>query len=313
MRSKTILCAVVIPLGCALTAVAQTQKPAQTPPKAAPADTTPAQARGTLMVERASKVIGGKVTNAAGEDLGKIEEVVINPTTGSIQYAVLSFGGIMGLGDKLFALPWTLIKPTNVPEGRKDYTFLLNVDKAKLEKAPGFPKNNWPDISTPTWSQEIDRFYEYTPSAEAAIDANRQFRIVKLSDLLGKDVKNASGEEFGEIKDIVLDPRGGRVSYFVLSSGGLLTKNKLFAIPWESLKVNRNENKAECVIAVPKEKFDKAPEFQDSEWAKMSDPVWVNQLYTYYGVRPYWSSTAEAGSDRPAAPPGGTKKDKDGR
>jgi len=311
MRSKTILWAVVIPLGCALTAVAQTQKPAQTPPKAAPGDTMPAQARGTLVVERATKVIGGKVTNPAAEDLGKIEDVVINPNTGTIEYAVLSFGGIMGLGDKLFALPWTLLKPVGVPEGRKDQTFHLNVDKAKLEKAPGFPKNNWPDISTPTWSQEIDRYYESSPSAAAAIDANRQFRIVKLSDLLGKDVKNASGEEFGEIKDIVLDPRGARVSYFVLSAGGLLTKNKLFAVPWEALKVNRTENKPELLISIPKEKFDKAPEFSDSEWAKMSDPVWVGQVYTYYSVRPYWGSTAEAGADKPATPP--TKKDKDGR
>jgi len=312
MRSKTILCAVVIPLGCALAAAAQTPKPSQTPPKAAPTDTTPAQVRGVLTVERGTKVIGGKVTNPQGEDLGKIEEVVLNPTTGTIQYAVLSFGGIMGLGDKLFALPWTLLKPTNIPEGRKDQHFLLNVDKAKLEKAPGFPKNNWPDIAAPTWSQEIDRYYESTPSAEAAIDNNRQFRIFKLSELLGKDVKNATGEELGEIKEVVIDPRAARVSYFVLSSGGLLTKNKLFAIPWETLKVNRNDNKAEFVLTVPKEKFDKAPEFQDADWVKMSDPVWVGQLYTYYSVRPYWSSTAEAGSDKPVPPPG-TKKDKDGR
>jgi len=312
MRSKTILCAVVIPLGCALTAIAQTPKPVQPPPKASPpVDTTPAQVRGTLMVERASRVLGGKVTNPQGEDLGKIEEVVINPNTGSIQYAVLSFGGIMGLGDKLFALPWTLLKPTNIPEGRKDQHFLLNVDKAKLEKAPGFPKNNWPDISAPTWSQEIDRYYESPTSAEAAIDNNRQFRIIKVSELMGKDVKNATGEELGEIKEVVLDPRAGRVSYFVLSSGGLLTKNKLFAIPWETLKINRNDNKAECVLTIAKEKFDKAPEFQDSDWAKMSDPTWVNQLYTYYSIRPYWGSTAEAGAEKPTTPP--TKKDKDGR
>lgn len=313
MRSKTILCAVVIPLGFAWTAVAQTPKTSQPPPKAAPSDTLP-QVRGPLMVERASKVLGAKVTNPQNEDLGKIEEVVINPTTGTIQYAVLSFGGIMGLGDKLFALPWTLLKPTNIPDGRKDQHFLLNVDKTKLEKAPGFPKNNWPDISAPTWSQEIDRYYESPTSAEAAIDNNRQFRIIKVSELMGKDVKNATGEEFGEIKEVVLDPHAGRVSYFVLSSGGLLTKNKLFAIPWEALKVNRNENKAQCVITIPKEKFDKAPEFQDADWLKMSDPIWVGQLYTYYGVRPYWNSTAEAGADKPAAtPPGATKKDKDGR
>jgi sporulation protein YlmC with PRC-barrel domain len=263
------------------------------------------------MVSRASQVIGGKVTNANKEDLGKVEEIVINPSNGQIQYAVISFGGIMGMGDKFFAVPWSLLKGADVPEGRKDQTFVLNIDKAKLEKAPGFPKSNWPDIYAPEWGTEIDKYYGTTraPDAGAAVEGNRQFQIFKVSELKGKKVKNMTGDELGDVKDIVIDPRSGRITYFVLTSGGFLgMNNKLFAIPWEALKVNKSEKgKEEVVLNVPKEKFEKAPEFKDEDWNRMSDPVWIKEMYTYYGVRPYWPATTDAGFEKPM-PPGGANE-----
>lgn len=73
-----------------------------------------------------------------------------------MSYAVLSFGGFMGMGDKLFAVPWQAF---TIDEDKKQ--FVLNVDKAKLEKAPGFDKNAWPDFADPTFMQSIDQYYGY--------------------------------------------------------------------------------------------------------------------------------------------------------
>ncbi|HET8687672.1 MAG TPA: PRC-barrel domain-containing protein, partial [Methanosarcina sp.] len=87
----------------------------------------------------AGTIKGDKVINAAGEDLGKIEELMIDLENGRVGYAVLSFGGFLGLGDKLFAIPWQALS-LRVHE----HAFVLNIPKDVLEKAEGFDKDRWP-------------------------------------------------------------------------------------------------------------------------------------------------------------------------
>ena len=111
----------------------------------------------------ASTLIGDKVTNREGENLGKIEEIMIDMGSGRVAYAVLSFGGMMGMGDKLFAVPWQALVLD--PEHKQ---FKLNVAKERLKEAPGFDKNNWPAMADPTWASATHRFYEVSPYWVAA-------------------------------------------------------------------------------------------------------------------------------------------------
>jgi sporulation protein YlmC with PRC-barrel domain len=105
---------------------------------------------------RIDKIIGSAVMNLDGKRIGTIDDLVIDIDTGNIMYAVLEFGGIMGIGDKLFAVPWHSL--TSVPaEG----IFIIDQSKAKLEKAPGFDKNNWPDVGDRTWGAGIYEFYRH--------------------------------------------------------------------------------------------------------------------------------------------------------
>src|SRR5579884_1025973 len=106
--------------------------------------------RGYRRVLAASTLAGDSVKNSAGEDLGKIDEIMIDIPSGRIAYAVLSFGGFLGMGDKLFAVPWSALK---VDEDEK--CFILNVDKRTIEEAPGFDKDNWPDMSDPSFGTEL--------------------------------------------------------------------------------------------------------------------------------------------------------------
>jgi sporulation protein YlmC with PRC-barrel domain len=110
---------------------------------------------------KANELIGSSVKNAQGEELGSIEELVINPQDGRVIYAVLSFGGFLGMGDKLFAIPWEALTP--MPEGE---TFKLDVKKEKLAEAPGFDKNNWPDMANREWGTSVHKFYNQKPSWE---------------------------------------------------------------------------------------------------------------------------------------------------
>jgi len=95
-------------------------------------------------VPKASTFIGSSVMNAEGEKLGKIEDLVIDPATGRITYAALSYGSILGLGGKLFAVSWEALKLQS--DGK---IFMLSVSKEALESAPGFDKSNWPKQPDP--------------------------------------------------------------------------------------------------------------------------------------------------------------------
>ena len=107
---------------------------------------------------RVDKIIGAKVINLEGKNIGTIDTLVIDIDTGSIEYAALEFGGFLGFGDKLFAVPWQSLAPVPV-EG----IFILDQSKAKLEKAPGFDRNDWPDIGDKRWGAGIYRFYKRRP------------------------------------------------------------------------------------------------------------------------------------------------------
>jgi sporulation protein YlmC with PRC-barrel domain len=107
-------------------------------------------------VSRASKIIDTEVKNYHGYALGEIADLVLDPENGHVVYAVISFGGVFGLGDKLFAVPWKALHCST--DGTH---YVLDVDKTILEKATGFDKNHWPD-SASTWEQqreELNQFY----------------------------------------------------------------------------------------------------------------------------------------------------------
>jgi len=104
-----------------------------------------------FMVE---KIIGSKVINGKGETLGKIENLVVDIDTGRIVYAVLDSGGFLGIGDKLFPVPWESLAALP-SEG----IFFLNRSKEQMQKAPAFDKKNLPDMADMHWGEGIFKHY----------------------------------------------------------------------------------------------------------------------------------------------------------
>jgi sporulation protein YlmC with PRC-barrel domain len=100
---------------------------------------------GISKFNKASGLIGMNVHNSQGENLGEIKDLVLDLHSGKVSYAVLSVGGFLGIGDKFIAVP-----PSVFTMGADD-KLVLNADKAKLQQAPGFAKNNWPDVENPSW------------------------------------------------------------------------------------------------------------------------------------------------------------------
>jgi sporulation protein YlmC with PRC-barrel domain len=105
----------------------------------------------------ASTLMGDDVYNLQDEDLGDVKEIMLDMHSGKVAYAVLSFGGFLGMGEKLFAVPWDALKLDT-----ENKRFILDVSKDRLESAPGFDKDSWPDMADPVWANGIHTYYGTT-------------------------------------------------------------------------------------------------------------------------------------------------------
>jgi len=109
----------------------------------------------------AETLIGNDVYNHKGEDLGDIKEIMLDMRNGQVAYAVLSFGGFLGMGEKLFAVPWNALTLDT-----KNKRFVLNVEKERLKDAPGFDKDQWPDMADQSWVRQIHSYYGTAPYSD---------------------------------------------------------------------------------------------------------------------------------------------------
>ncbi len=243
-------------------------------------------------VQKASDLIGKNVENTRGENLGEVQDLAIDPERGRIVYAVLSFGGFLGMGEKWFAVP---IGALTLPDHAKH--FVLAVEKDRLKTASGFEKDRWPAMGDTTWGQGIHEFYQQRPywmDDGGTVTAN--LRIQKASEIMGRPVQNDRGEKVGELKDLVIDPDRGRIAYAVLSFGGFLGMgDKLFAIPGGVLQMPGSASYV--VLNVDKDRLKNATGFDKDRWPNMADPTFSLTTYEYYGQKPYW--TDESKKPRP--------------
>jgi sporulation protein YlmC with PRC-barrel domain len=106
-----------------------------------------------------SNIIGSNIKNLRGENLGDIKDMVINPEDNQVLYAVISFGGVLGLGEKLFAVPLSLMK-----RSAEANTFIIDIEQNRLKNAPEFNRNNWPQMTDPQWVASVYDFYGLKPT-----------------------------------------------------------------------------------------------------------------------------------------------------
>ena len=263
------------------------------------------------MANRASKLIGMNIYNDAGESLGEINELVLNGSQSQISYVVLSFGGWMGIQDKLFAIPWNQFQQRGTEPGK----LYLNATKEQLKSAPGFDQDKWPDRADRSYWKGVDKYYPSsainkndptmdpaqvarnnsdpkTQPSDASASANTTNGNTKMDDgiawnrkvseVIGADVRNQQDENLGDIKDLVLDVSNGHVRYAVVSFGGWLgIGDKLFAVPMSALQ--QVNNKEEFTMNVTKDQMKNAPGFDDNAWPDFANPQWGATNDAFYG------------------------------
>ncbi len=96
----------------------------------------------------ATSIIGDRVENRQGEHLGRIKDIMLDLQRGNIAYIVLEYGGFMGVGEKLFAIPFD-----DLDLDQTQQKFMLDVDKEQLDRAPGFDKAHWPETNSHSYGR----------------------------------------------------------------------------------------------------------------------------------------------------------------
>jgi len=223
---------------------------------------------------RATKLIGSDVRNAQGENLGEIKDLIVDVNSERVYYAVLSFGGFLGLGDKLFAYPVRAFS-----QAADNDKVILNVDKAKLKAAPGFEKDRYPDFADKRYTEDVDRYFGKTIAVQPM--PNQLLR--RASELIGKDVNDRNGKDVGEIEDLVVNMANGKIHYSVLEFDKSWSLNdKLLAVPMRAY--GWSADRRDLVLDIDRTRVDRALTFDKNRWPDLNDPKYLLDVDRYLVV-----------------------------
>jgi sporulation protein YlmC with PRC-barrel domain len=199
------------------------------------------------VIVNSKKLNGLEVRNPAGEKLGKVQEMAIDLEAGRVVEVVLALGGVLGIGEKLVAIPPAAL--TLDREGK----LRLDTDREHLKSSEEFDDSNWAQNFVPA---QVSRAYrEYgvetyfldpsKPQGAVRPSAERIGHVERAGKLIGFTIKNRQGETVGKVDDLAIDLAAGRVSQ-VIVSGGLLGADKgLSFLPTELFRYNRDRSELE--------------------------------------------------------------------
>lgn len=264
---------------------------------AVPSDST----RPALGVRRASELMSCEVRDKRGEKLASIDDLIVDERAGHIAAAVLAFGGILGFGEKRFAVPLA-----RLTRSADHGVVVSDVTKSELERAPSFPAGAWPQFDR-KYTDSLNVHYRVTPPGTRAttvasvgpvgtaeLDPERLHArgLERVSKLIGAPVTDPSGANVGQLADLAIEDGTDRIVYAVLSFGGFLgLGDKLFALPWTALAQTYVEEKLRLVLDVAKERLAAAPGFDKQAWPNLADRRWGAQVHEYYAQEPWWAAS----------------------
>lgn len=123
---------------------------------------------------RVSQLMGLNLQNSRGESVGEIKDIVLDSKSGKVNYAVVTYGGFLGMGNKLFAVPFEAFKVQVDPDevgdddiDSDDYVMVLDVTQQQLEGQRGFDEDNWPNMADKQWAADLDKRYNVNRNMDA--------------------------------------------------------------------------------------------------------------------------------------------------
>lgn len=261
-------------------------------------------------LHRTSKLIGKKVKGIQNEDLGHVYDLVLTSDHQQVSYAALSSGGAWGMGAKYYAVPWSAIQVG----AQGDITTSLN--KSQLEQATAFDKNNWPVQANMQLTSSTGQGTTSSPSSQTdtsrqgtgrigmamgagAMAANRDVQFRRVNHITGTSVRNAEGEDIGDIEDFVIDASQGQVAYAVISFGGVWGIGEKFAaVPSTAIDIQSRRHMAR--LDADRNTLEKIA-FASDEFPDLSNREYAQQLHETFHAEPYWTVLGYVGAEQDQA------------
>ncbi|MEO7723687.1 MAG: PRC-barrel domain-containing protein [Chthoniobacterales bacterium] len=227
---------------------------------------------------KASEVIGAKIFDTDGEHRGEIKDLVFDENKGGIVYGVLSIGGWLGIGEDVTVVPWKEIKQS---KSESPGFVVSNMDKTKLQGAPHFGNDSWPDFNG-DWNNTTATYYGLQG------DKLKGMKLVRASNVREAKLWNQSAEKIGSISDLLVALHDGKIAYGILEVGEWANQgDKLVAVPWELIRQSESASPG-YVLNVEKSKLNPQTFFEKDTWPNYNDRAWNTQTYGYYNTSPYW-------------------------
>jgi sporulation protein YlmC with PRC-barrel domain len=245
---------------------------------------------------QASEIIGKQVKNTQDEDLGKLQEFIVNLDSGDVPYAIIAHGGALGVGRTKTAVPFDSLRCSS--DGK---TLMLSATKEQLQAASKTASGQWASAADAEWAKSVDGFYGQPTFARERFDPERRFDRTtvrsratdqktselkasqfKASELIGKEVRNTQDESLGKIQELIVNLDSGDVPYAIIAHGGALGVGRTkTAVPFDSVKCS-SDGKT-LMLSATKEQLQAASKTPSGQWASAADAEWAKSVDGFYG------------------------------
>ena len=246
----------------------------------------PTAARDTTSSLIASdRVEGTVVYDASGKRIGKVEQLVIDKAGGRVTYAVLSFGGFLGIGADHYPIPWPMLDFDEKLGG-----YRVDVTEEQLKNAPKIEEGEGWDQANLDRDEEVYGYWE-----QPAPQQQGQTSSLIASDRVeGMPVYDVHGKRIGKVERLMIDKLTGEIAYAILSFGGFLGIGAdHYPIPWSMLTCNEKPDGFQ--LDITEEELKNAPKIEPGEDWETTTRARNQDVYDYWEVRYYWIDASDLG------------------
>ena len=239
-----------------------------------------------LMAERettpsliaSDQVEGTAVYDARGKRIGKVERLVIDKPSGRVAYAILTFGGFLGIGADRYPIPWPMLGYDGKLGG-----YRVDITEERLKNAPTIEQGE-------TWDQanrDRDGMIHSYWQQPASVQERQTLPLITSDRVEGMPVYDLHGKRIGKVERLMIDKLTGQIVYAILSFGGFLGFGEdHFPIPWSMLTYNEKPDGFQ--LDITEEQLKNAPKIEQGEDWEQTNRARNKDVYDYWEVRYYW-------------------------
>jgi len=224
------------------------------------------------------RVEGTAVYDAQGKRIGKVEQLVIDKAGGYVAYAVLSFGGFLGIGANRYPIPWPMLDYDEKLGG-----YRVDVTEEQLEDAPKIELGESWEQTNRDRHEEVYGYWEQPAPAQEGQPSS----LIASDGVEGMPVYDVRGKRIGKVERLMIDKLTGEIAYAVLSFGGFLGVGAdHYPIPWSMLTYNEKPDGFQ--VDITEEELRNAPKIEPGENWEQTTRARNQDVYDYWEVRYYW-------------------------